>query len=71
MYSTYIGGSKGAFALKASRSSMARSWHKGNPRACARDCRKAQRDADDIYEEEPVLTTLVVEKQTVFDMQAV
>ena len=29
-----------------------------------------QGDADDIYEEESVLRTLVVEKKTVFDMQS-
>lgn len=44
--------------------------HRGNRRACGRDCKKAQGDADDIYEEEPVLRVLVVERQTVFDMQA-
>ncbi len=43
--------------------------HRGNPRACGRDCRKAQGDADDIYDEEPVLRTLVLEKQAVFDVQ--
>jgi len=43
--------------------------HRGNPCACGRDCRKAQGDADDIYDEEPFLRTLVVEKQAVFDVQ--
>jgi BTB/POZ domain-containing protein KCTD9 len=44
--------------------------HRGNPNACGRDCRRAQGDADDIYEEEPVLRVLVVEKQIVFDTHA-
>lgn len=43
--------------------------HRGKPGACGRDCRRAQGDADNEYEEEPVLSTLVVEKTTVFDMQ--
>ena len=44
--------------------------HRGNPRACGRDCMKALGDADDTYDEEAVLRTLVVEKQTtVFDVQ--
>ncbi|KAF2191928.1 hypothetical protein K469DRAFT_718990 [Zopfia rhizophila CBS 207.26] len=44
--------------------------HRGNPHACGRDCRRAQGDADDIYEDEPVLRTLVIEKQTIFDPYA-
>ena len=44
--------------------------HRGNPNACGRDCRRAQGDADDIYEEESSLRTLVVEKKTVLDHQA-
>jgi hypothetical protein len=44
--------------------------HRGKPHACGRDCRKAQGDVDDTYEEEPVLRVLVVEKQTVFDVHA-
>lgn len=44
--------------------------HRGDPRACGKDCRRAQGDADDIYEDEPVLRTLVVEKQTIFDAHA-
>ena len=44
--------------------------HRGNPSACGRDCRKAQGNADDIYEEDRALKVLVVEKQTVFDAQA-
>lgn len=41
--------------------------HRGKPGACGRDCRRAQGDADDIFEDETVLTTLVIEKQTIFD----
>lgn len=44
--------------------------HEGKPSACGRDCMRARGDADDIYEEQPVLRALVVEKKTVFDMQA-
>lgn len=44
--------------------------HRGNPRACGRDCRKAQGDADVIYEDEPVLRALVTEKQVIFDLDA-
>ena len=43
--------------------------HKGKPDACGKDFRRAQGDADDIYEEESVLRMLVVEKKTIFDMQ--
>jgi BTB/POZ domain-containing protein KCTD9 len=44
--------------------------HRGKPLACGKDCRRAQGDDDDIYDEEPVLRTLIVEKKTIFDMQA-
>lgn len=44
--------------------------HRGKPHACGRDCKKAQGDADDTYEEEPVLRVLVLEKQIVFDVHA-
>jgi BTB/POZ domain-containing protein KCTD9 len=44
--------------------------HRGKPHACGRDCRRVQGDDDDIYVEEPVLRTLVVTKETLFDMQA-
>jgi len=44
--------------------------HMDNEGACGRLCRNAQGDADDVYEDEPVLRTLVVKKQIVFDMQA-
>lgn len=46
------------------------SQHRGKPQACGKDCRKAQGDDEDEYEDEPVLSTLVVEKRTVFDMRA-
>jgi len=44
--------------------------HRGNPHACGRDCKKAQGDADDIYEDEPVLRALVTEKQVICDLDA-
>jgi hypothetical protein len=44
--------------------------HMDNAGACGRLCKNAQGDADDEYEEKPVLRTLVVTKQVVFDMQA-
>jgi BTB/POZ domain-containing protein KCTD9 len=43
--------------------------HRGKPDACGRDCMKVQGGADDQYDEEPVLRTLVIEKQTIFDRQ--
>ena len=42
--------------------------HRGNPSACGRLCRKAQGEADDDYVEEDVVSTLVVRKQTFFDL---
>ncbi|KAF2273210.1 uncharacterized protein EI97DRAFT_496147 [Westerdykella ornata] len=44
--------------------------HRGDARACGRYCRKAQGDADDIYEDELVLRALVTEKQVIFDGNA-
>jgi BTB/POZ domain-containing protein KCTD9 len=44
--------------------------HRGKPLVCGKDCRRAQGDDDDIYEEELVLRILIVEKQTIFDTQA-
>lgn len=44
--------------------------HRGKPGACGKDCRKAQGDADDMYDEEPIFRTLVVYEQTVFDGEA-
>lgn len=40
--------------------------HRGDPSACGRLCRKAQGDAEDEYQDEPVLKTLVMQKETVF-----
>ena len=44
--------------------------HRGDPRACGKNCWKVQGDADSTYEEEQVLRTLVVKKRTVLDSQA-
>lgn len=44
--------------------------HRGNPSACGKDCRRRQGDADDVYEDEVILRTLVMEKQTIFDLDA-
>lgn len=44
--------------------------HRGKPGACGKDCRRAQGNAEDIYDEEPVFRTLVVREQTVFDGEA-
>ncbi|SLM35714.1 Potassium channel tetramerisation-type BTB domain [Lasallia pustulata] len=41
--------------------------HRGNPLACGRSCRNAQGNAEDEYEDEEVLKTLVIRKRTVFD----
>ena len=41
--------------------------HRGKPSFCGRLCRRAQSDADDEYEEEDVVSTLVVRTQTIFD----
>lgn len=41
--------------------------HYGNAWRCGRDCRRAQGDADDEYEDCPVLSTLVLTEKTVFD----
>ncbi|KAL8649972.1 MAG: hypothetical protein Q9226_005346 [Calogaya cf. arnoldii] len=41
--------------------------HYGNPMRCGKDCRRAQGDADDEYEDCPVLSTLVLKERTVFD----
>lgn len=43
--------------------------HRGKPSACGKNCRRAQGNDEVKYEDEPVLTTLMVEKRTVFDMQ--
>ncbi|KAL8960475.1 MAG: hypothetical protein Q9183_005459, partial [Haloplaca sp. 2 TL-2023] len=40
--------------------------HYGDPNACGRACRNAQGGREDVYEEVPVLSTLVVKKHTVF-----
>lgn len=45
-------------------------WHRGNPLVCGVDCRRSRGSAEDIYEEVQVLRTVIVEKQTIFDMQA-
>ena len=45
------------------------SKHRGKPYSCGKYCRRAQSDDEDKYEDELILTTLVVEKKTVFDMQ--
>ncbi|KAF7870553.1 hypothetical protein EAF04_004297 [Stromatinia cepivora] len=44
--------------------------HRGNPRACGRQCANAQGDKEDEYEDEQVLNTLVVRKQVVVDWVA-
>lgn len=41
--------------------------HRGNPSACGRQCMNAQSDAGNVYENEQVLTTLVIRKQTFVD----
>ncbi|KAI4262008.1 MAG: hypothetical protein L6R42_002807 [Xanthoria sp. 1 TBL-2021] len=41
--------------------------HYGNTWRCGRDCRKAQGDAEDEYEDCPVLSTLALTEKTVFD----
>ncbi|KAL8802805.1 MAG: hypothetical protein Q9182_003565 [Xanthomendoza sp. 2 TL-2023] len=43
--------------------------HYGIPGRCGKDCRKAQGDADDLYEDAAVLSTLVVTEKTVFNQQ--
>ncbi|KAL8846465.1 MAG: hypothetical protein Q9221_008449 [Calogaya cf. arnoldii] len=41
--------------------------HYGNPMRCGKDCRRARGDADDEYEDHPVLSTLVLTEKTVFN----
>ena len=43
--------------------------HKKKSNACEKDCRRAQDDADDIYEKKFVLRMLMMKKKTIFDMQ--
>jgi hypothetical protein len=45
--------------------------HMGKPGACGRQCMKAQGDADAVYDEEPVMRVLVVEKRTVLTCRPV
>ena len=40
--------------------------HRGNPRACGRQCRNRQGDREDEYEDELTLTTLAISKKVVF-----
>ena len=44
--------------------------HRGNPSACGRTCKRVQGDADDEYEDEPLLRTVVIRKRIIFDQQA-
>jgi len=41
--------------------------HRGDPSACGRACREAQGYADDVYEKEEVLKTVVISRRTVLD----
>ena len=41
--------------------------HRGNPRACRRQCRMEQGDRENEFEDELTLTTLAIEKKTVFN----
>lgn len=41
--------------------------HRGNPSACGRQCMNAQGDAKNVYEDEQILKTLVIRKQTIVD----
>ncbi|TEY39010.1 hypothetical protein BOTCAL_0472g00030 [Botryotinia calthae] len=44
--------------------------HRGNPSACGRQCKNARGDSEYIYEDVPVLKTLVIRKQLVVDQTA-
>jgi len=46
------------------------SGHRGNRNACGRQCRNAQGDEETAYEDEQILTTLVIRKRLVFDPAA-
>ncbi|KAH6716314.1 BTB/POZ protein [Leptodontidium sp. MPI-SDFR-AT-0119] len=46
------------------------SAHRGNQTACGRQCRNAQGDDERMYEDEQILTTLVIRKRLVFDPAA-
>lgn len=41
--------------------------HRGNPRACGRQCMNAKSNEGNIFEDEQFLTTLIIRKQTVID----
>lgn len=41
--------------------------HRGNPRACGKQCKQAQGDAEPEYVEELILRTLVIEEEINFD----
>ena len=43
------------------------SLHRGDPDRCGRLCRNAQGDAEDEYEEEPVLRTVVIRREAFFN----
>ncbi|KAI4234784.1 MAG: hypothetical protein L6R40_006663 [Gallowayella cf. fulva] len=43
------------------------SKHYDNPRGCGKDCRRAQGDAEDEYEDAPVVSTLVVTQKVIFN----
>ena len=43
--------------------------HYDNPRGCGKECKKAQGDAEDEYEDCTVLSTLIVEEKIVFNRQ--
>jgi len=44
--------------------------HRGNSSACGRQCESVRGDSEYIYEDEPVLKTLVIRKQLVVDQTA-
>ncbi|KAF7901774.1 uncharacterized protein EAF01_007073 [Botrytis porri] len=44
--------------------------HRGNSNACGRQCERARGDSEYIYENEPVLKTLVIRKKLVVDQAA-
>ncbi|TGO62778.1 hypothetical protein BCON_0017g00190 [Botryotinia convoluta] len=44
--------------------------HRGNSSACGRQCKSVRGDSEYIYEDEPVLKTLVIRKKVVFDQAA-
>jgi hypothetical protein len=44
--------------------------HRAKPEACGKACKRAQGDADDLYDEEPTSRTLMIKKEVIFDTQA-